>query len=237
VESIESLIGGFPRSIRLLNFEFGSRLRRIELRYFDRMHSSSVFFPPSLECIDDLDACRSAPRISLFVEAGNRHFMMVDGTLMNFAGTTALRYFGDDSHAVLDSKVEELACYSFMNRSMSTFTCAEPSRLRVIRDSAFWCCLSLAAVMIPSTVEEIGKRAFARCRSLREVVFAMHSQLRVIESLAFLECPCLQPVDVPYDAMICGEYRRLAEVRGADGAKRQRVEFLDRHKQAWSNPP
>jgi hypothetical protein len=180
-----------------------------------------------------LDSRNHPYSYSLFLEAGNRDFIVLDDTLLNFAGTTALRYLGQAFHVALDSKVEELASYSFSTLfRLQTFTCAEPSRLRVIRKRAFWSSESLATVVIPSTVEKIGKQAFAECRSLQEVVFAMHSRLRVIRSLAFLDCPFLQPVDVPYRARIWGEYDLLADLVGDDGAKRQRVRFLAPRMQA-----
>lgn len=43
-------------------------------------------------------------------------------------------------------------------------------------------------VLIPSTVREIGNRAFFHCKKLREVVFAPDSQLETIGNFCFYDC-------------------------------------------------
>ena len=67
--------------------------------------------------------------------------------------------------------------------------------LQKIGDRAFSECTSLESVTIPSSVVDIGKNAFHRCRNLSEVTF--NDGLRKVGDGAFSNCESLESVTLP----------------------------------------
>jgi hypothetical protein len=226
--------GAFPSSLQLLTFEMGCKITRIERQLFRYPAHAQIYFPPSLEFIHGVKFCQrrdsqkpTPPRALYTFDPDNRHFAMVGPTLMNFAGTSVIRHFGRWQSAItLDPAVEELGPRSFMDHRMSTFTFAEPSRVRLIRTWAFAGCGDLTSLTIPSSVWIIEAGAFEGCTGLQEVRIAPGSQLRLVGTRAFHMCIYLDPVDVPSRAKIRGLHEVLAKVRDVDGSKRKRVKFL-----------
>jgi hypothetical protein len=145
---------------------------------------------------------------------------------MNFAKTSLIHYFGDDSAIVLDSMVEELGETSFLRCRLNSFSVREPSRLRLIGRVAFGTCGWLVYVLLPSSVEVIEEWAFGDCGSLRELEFASGSRLRRIGKCAFDKCHSLSPIDVPSTAKVCGTVTVLARMCRQDGSKWMRVQFV-----------
>ena len=66
-----------------------------------------------------------------------------------------------------------------------------------IAEEAFYDCDTITGVIIPSTVQVIGDRAFSECDALGTVTFADDSTLRDIGGDAFLGCDALARFDVP----------------------------------------
>ena len=66
---------------------------------------------------------------------------------------------------------------------------------RIICDSAFWYCLSLSEIVIPSSVTSIGDWAFSGCVSLSEIVIP--SSVTSIGDRAFEECSSLKYISIP----------------------------------------
>ena len=66
-----------------------------------------------------------------------------------------------------------------------------------IGSSAFYSCLSLTSIEIPSGVTSIGSSAFYGCSSLTSVSFGENSQLASIGYSAFGACKNLKNIDIP----------------------------------------
>ena len=66
---------------------------------------------------------------------------------------------------------------------------------RIICDSAFWYCLSLSEIVIPSSVTSIGDSAFSGCVSLPEIVIP--SSVTSIGDRAFEDCSSLKYISIP----------------------------------------
>ena len=64
---------------------------------------------------------------------------------------------------------------------------------------------SIKKIVIPSCVEEIGKRAFAYCINLEEVIFADNSQLRTIGDEAFIDTYNLKSFTIQSEVHHIGE--------------------------------
>ncbi|EJK70462.1 hypothetical protein THAOC_08179 [Thalassiosira oceanica] len=93
-------------------------------------------------------------------------------------------------------------------------------RLQVIGDYAFEYCTALRSVTLPSTVTELGRRAFEGCTNLTEVRFS--EGLRVIGDYAFASCTALRNVFLPRTATYLGRWAfhyctNLTEVRLNEG--------------------
>jgi hypothetical protein len=60
-------------------------------------------------------------------------------------------------------------------------------------------CSSLTSVTIPPGVTTIENGAFNGCGNLTKITFAPESQLKRIQSFAFLRCSSLKSIDIPPD--------------------------------------
>jgi hypothetical protein len=71
-----------------------------------------------------------------------------------------------------------------------------PSSLRRIRSGAFWYCIGLEAIDLPSAVFEIGRRSFENCGSLRVFVQGEARMLTCIGEHAFRGCPLWPELEI-----------------------------------------
>jgi hypothetical protein len=121
-----------PTSLRVLIFESGSQLHRIERPILFEVSGLFVLFPASLEYIDGyLFPYRRRDGIPLFpiyaFEPGNRCFTINDHTIMDSARTRIIRYFGEESVTPpIDPMVEELGVRSFYVTPIKIFAFPEP---------------------------------------------------------------------------------------------------------------
>ena len=69
--------------------------------------------------------------------------------------------------------------------------------VRKINEAAFITCSNLKSVKIPSTVREIGPRAFSDCWSLTNITFASDSGLTTVGEGAFTNCTGLTSITFP----------------------------------------
>ena len=69
--------------------------------------------------------------------------------------------------------------------------------VRKINEAAFLACSNLKSVKIPSTVREIGPRAFSDCWNLTNVTFASDSGLTTVGESAFTNCISLTSITFP----------------------------------------
>ena len=69
--------------------------------------------------------------------------------------------------------------------------------VRKINEAAFITCTNLRSVKIPSTVREIGPRAFSDCWNLTNITFASDSGLTTVGEGAFTNCTGLTSITFP----------------------------------------
>ena len=102
---------------------------------------------------------------------------------------------------------------SFRNQKLTSYVI--PNSVTNIGKGAFASCSSLAEVVIPNSVTSIGKGAFASCSSLAEVVIP--NSVTNIEDRAFCGCRSLAEVVIPNSVISIGNRtftncRSLSEV-------------------------
>lgn len=83
---------------------------------------------------------------------------------------------------------------------------AHTYKVTAIGPHAFSSSRDLTAVVIPSSVEEIGVSAFIGCYNLESVSFAQSSRLRSIGRHAFLACKKLSSIEIPDKVESIGSY-------------------------------
>ena len=76
--------------------------------------------------------------------------------------------------------------------------------LQVIGERAFYYCVALRSVTVPSTVTELGEEAFNGCSMLAEL--QLNEGVQVIGVLAFKRCTALQSVTMPSTVMELGSW-------------------------------
>ena len=63
---------------------------------------------------------------------------------------------------------------------------------------AFLCCKKLETILIPKSVQTIGKESFSKCLNLREFKFETDSELCSIGDWAFCGCKSLEEIEIPF---------------------------------------
>ena len=88
---------------------------------------------------------------------------------------------------------------SFENNFFShEISLISPSFSKVIIDmDAFYCCSVLKEITIPSSVDSICDKAFKNCSSLEKVIFEKDSTLSDIGKYAFQRCKSLKEISLP----------------------------------------
>lgn len=66
-----------------------------------------------------------------------------------------------------------------------------------IGEEAFKDCTKITSVIIPNSIVDIGKLAFAHCKCVETVTFGENSGLKSIGNLSFSDCVSLQAIDIP----------------------------------------
>ena len=75
-----------------------------------------------------------------------------------------------------------------------------------IGDGAFYRCISLTSIEIPSSVTSIGDSTFCGCSSLTSVIFGENSRLMSIKNHAFASCDSLMSIKIPSSVTSIGKW-------------------------------
>jgi hypothetical protein len=192
--------GAFAVVLNLRKIDIGvkSRLRRIEGLAFTHCRSlESIFLPSFMDTIDGSAFCQSGIR-EVPISGANHHFMMKGDFLLNYEGTTIIRYFGRNSIVHIDSEIEHISVSAFESCEQIRRIEIEPnSRLKRIDGRAFRKCRMLSSISLPASTECLCSSSFGKCRNLGEVQFEFGSQLNRIEVDSFVGCSSLSAIFVP----------------------------------------
>lgn len=70
-----------------------------------------------------------------------------------------------------------------------------PKSVTEIYDCAFEGCINLTSIVIPDTIEKMGKRAFLYCKNLQSI--NIPESISAISDAAFVECYSLKGIEIP----------------------------------------
>ena len=77
-------------------------------------------------------------------------------------------------------------------------TFGKESKLTIIGESSFYGCSNLWSISIPSSVLEIGNKAFYKCLNLENITFEEESNLTIIGDSSFYGCSNLITIELPH---------------------------------------
>jgi hypothetical protein len=230
VDTISESLFYCCKRLRTVCFSPQSRLRTILLGAFCFCKSlRSIVFPDTVRVIDAA-AFVAMEEVSISFESGNGEFCAADGFVMTASRTELVRYFGQNSSAVVAATVAVVgrSCFASVV-SLSSVVFRPNAVLKRLEVNAFDHCSSLAKVVIPRSVEYIGSQCFAQCRRLASVVFRGRSALRVISLEAFSGCRALLRIVIPRSVVVI-ECRcfcdcvALGQVAFQNGSSLERIE-------------
>lgn len=135
----------------------------------------SLHIPAGIEAIgrDSLNVVCMNALTEVTIESGNTHYYVEDDAL----------YKVDDDNLIMAWNIGE------------TYTI--PDKVDTIRTSMFYYCGDLVNLVIPASVKEIQRNAFANCKNLKSVIFEEGSQLDSIGENAFLRCASIKEIQIP----------------------------------------
>jgi hypothetical protein len=139
----------------------------------------------------------------IIVEDGNRYFRVAGDFLLDFEGTSLIRYFGSDSIVDLPHHIEVLCSGCFHDcASLCSLTFKSGSELTCIETIALSHCFLLKSMPIAGSIKEMNEKNWALGSALQCVTFASALSLRkMIETptmdlsdcfmIKFVDCDCL----------------------------------------------
>ena len=119
-----------------------------------------------------------------------------------------------------------ICCNAFINATNKISVIKIPSRVQSngatytitrVMENAFCQNNNIESVTISESIVKIGVAAFTQCKSLKEVIFEHNSQLQIIETNAFDQCPNLSEIIIPpfvntINPYAFGHFFRLSKV-------------------------
>ncbi len=149
----------------------------------------------------------------------------IDGLKYNLdaAGRTATVTWGGKCYCVGDTYKGEVAIPKTVTYEGVQYT------VTAIGEHAFMSSRGLTGVVIPESVTEIEKSAFAGCPDLTSVTFSGKPAISKIGGKAFLFCKSLEHIEIPASVESIGSYafeicENLKEVQWAEGSKLTTIE-------------
>jgi hypothetical protein len=182
--------------LKVVRFEAGSKLREIESdAFYGCFLLRELTIPASVEKMSG--ASLPEGKCVLKLEPGNEHFGRQGDFLVDLKHPWILRYLGSDSDITIGDEIEKIdqSCFYF-GHSICSVTFGPDSKLRSIESLAFYDCLKLKSIDIPSSVTFLGNGCFSSCSRLRSVSFCSGSMLNCISDKAFPGCS-LQKIIIP----------------------------------------
>jgi hypothetical protein len=139
------------------------------------------------------------------IEEGNSSVRMRDHFLVNFEGTSIIKYCGQVEAVIIPGDVEELGCHCFLSsKIVSSVTFESGCKLSCIDSRAFVGCSSVSSICIPSSVGVLCEKCFKVCKALSSVTFESDSKLLRIEPEAFYGCSSLSSIFIPPSVEVLG---------------------------------
>jgi hypothetical protein len=136
--------------------------------------------------------------VEVEVDPENAWFRKIDSYLIKVLTHAMVRFFSEDSSAVISNTISELGPDAFADLlSLTTITFESPSIVAMFLNCAFCDCSSLESICIPSSVQFIGEECFSQCESLVSVTFEQPSMLEIIYGMAFHSCKSLPHISIP----------------------------------------
>jgi hypothetical protein len=181
-----------------LTFGPGSKLREIgEAAFCDCPSLKSILLPASLPRIEGSTFSGSSIE-TIRVDETNPNYFASGGFLVSFEGMTLIRYFKQDTTAVIGGDYGSIGPYCFeSHKILSTVAFEDGSTLTSIGECAFANCPSLESICIPSSVEIIGESCFYGCTSLSQFTFQSGSRITHICGDSFRLCLSLSSICLP----------------------------------------
>jgi hypothetical protein len=173
----------YESSLRSVTFAVGSRLRCICRMAFSSCELEKVILPAGVREIHpsafEYDVWRRL--IKYPVLAKNDCVFSSDSRIL-------LQYFPEDRPLVIPARTEVIGHCACRGVEFVGMELERGTRLREISKKAFFWCLGIGTFIVPSSVETIGDRCFARCTRMRGIRFEESSRLKRIGEGAFLNC-------------------------------------------------
>jgi hypothetical protein len=146
-----------------IEFEGGSKLRRLSARAFYRCFSvQSIYVPSFVDSIDGSAFCRSGI-CEVRIAEDNGHFRISGDCILSFDGKHLISCFGTGGTASVNREIEVISNRAFEDSQFREIDFESGSKLRRIEAFAFSHCSSLKSIILPSFVETIDGSAFCHC--------------------------------------------------------------------------
>ena len=187
----------FYNCIRLTNIEIPSSVTSIGEYAFEGCISLIIYCETSSELIDwdpdwNYSNCPVVWDYKNEIDPGGYIHIIIDN----------IHYGIKDNEAVVLEQTKILKGSVFIHESISYN--GNNYIVTTIGDSAFYYCMSLTSIEIPSSVTSIGDYAFYYCMSLTSI--EIPSSVTSIGSYAFIFCTSLTSIEIPSSVTSIGSY-------------------------------
>ena len=147
--------------------------------------------------------CTAATLLMLVISAPA---YAVDGDGWEFDETTGVLTVYDDIEWNTESSSSTVMPWQNFRSLIKKIVFDDDFSQETIGYGAFEGCYTVSSVSIPSSVKEIGKRAFYECKAMMTVTIPNDSELTSICDYAFYNCESLKKMTLPATATSIGSY-------------------------------
>jgi hypothetical protein len=187
----------YSENLATVTFEEPSKLETIGERVFAFSAIKSITIPTSVKEID-WSAFAGCPLEQIYIDPGNRRFVIRENALLTSDGKEIVKYLGQEREVFVPSEVEELrrSCFESL-QCLTELKFESESQLRKICRSALSGCESLRCIIVPASVTEIEEFAFKECIGLEDCSIHKGAMLVRVGQEAFAGCSSLRSFYVP----------------------------------------
>jgi hypothetical protein len=197
---------GSPFGIETIIFQPRSKLRIVHDYAFCGLDLvKSITIPASVVTMTGLSFEYSGIR-KIEIAKANAKFRNQGNLVVNTKGNCLVRYAGVEQEVTGGDEITKLdkGCFSSCDW-ITAIHFDSRCKIRQIPQSTFELCQRLESMIVPASVEAVGRVGFSHCSRIRTVSFAPGSKLKEIEPYAFGMCYLLESILFPPSLATIGE--------------------------------
>lgn len=209
VEIIEEETFCYCLDLENIKFSSDSKLKKIKTNSFSFCRINSFLIPANVDKIEE-NFCHSTNFLQSFqIFPENKNFIFSNQMLIGKSNPNSNEYdvilyiINYNNEITIPNNIKRIGDSCFHSTKINSIEFQSDSILNSIGTSCFYF-TQIKKIVIPSSVEYIGRGAFYECKKLTSIQFSKNSKLKRIESSTFFNCS-IEHISVPSSVEVIGK--------------------------------